>query len=311
MKTAVVFLSMKGETIAPGMKIVNLEKGYTNIMAEYIEEVLHNDLVEIVPERIYSTDHFQMIQEAKEEFEKNDRPAIQPINADIPSCEMVFLGFPNWWATMPMPVFTFLEQYDWTGKKIVPFVTSGGSGFAHALEDLKKTCSKAEILEGLAVLGHEVENEKKKIQDWAWRVYQEEEMKKNLNDFDSFKNEDALNFGLKVCEIAEREYKRPVRIRVVYDDVIVFQYFTGDLVGGEWLDKKEKTVKKTGKSSICTYYHPEEFKEIQGDDSCAMFGGGVPYLINGENHGAFIVSGLRHREDHDLVMKALESIKKN
>ncbi|MBQ7992328.1 MAG: NAD(P)H-dependent oxidoreductase [Solobacterium sp.] len=138
MNVLTVFLSMKGETIAPGMKIVNLEKGYTNIAAEYIHEVTGGDLFEIRPVREYNHDHMKMIYEAKEEFDANARPAIQEYPESIEGYDMIFLCFPNWWATMPMPVFTFLDHFDWTGKTIVPLVTSGGSGFANAPADLAR-----------------------------------------------------------------------------------------------------------------------------------------------------------------------------
>jgi len=79
----------------------------------------------------------------------------------------VFLGFPNWWNTMPMPVIGFLEHYDWQGKRIIPFVTSGGGGFGKSLDDLRKICVGAEIGNGGQFLGHEVESSEQKIAAWA------------------------------------------------------------------------------------------------------------------------------------------------
>ena len=310
MKVLTVFLSMKGETIAPGMKIVNLEKGYTNTAAEYIQQVCGGDLFEIVPVRTYNPVHMKMIYEAKEEFDQNAGPAIQSFPDSIDEYDVIYLCFPNWWATMPMPVFTFLDHFDWNSRVIAPLVTSGGSGFANALKDLEETCKGAVILKGIEIKGHETEASMKKIQDWAWRIRQEEELKKPVNEFDSFDNQTALDFGNAVLRIAEKEYKRPVKIRVTYDNNIIFQYISGDIPGIEWLDRKEKTVKTTGKPSIYLYWHPEEYPELAGDDTQSLFGGGVPYIISGENRGALIVSGLRHREDHDLVMRALSEIRR-
>ncbi|MBE6123042.1 MAG: flavodoxin [Erysipelotrichaceae bacterium] len=167
MKTLTVFLSMKGETIAPGMKIVNLEKGYTNIAAEYVQAAVGGDLFEIEPVRVYNPDHMKMIYEAKEEFDRDARPEIKGFPEHMDEYDLIFLCFPNWWATMPMPVFTFLEHYDWTGKTIAPLVTSGGSGFANALKDLERMCPGAVIKDGLEILGHEVSASEKIIQEWA------------------------------------------------------------------------------------------------------------------------------------------------
>lgn len=308
MKVLTIFFSMKGENIAPGMKIVNLKKGYTNCAAELIQQVTGGDLFEIKPVRVYNPDHMKMIYEAKEEFDRNERPAIKAYPESIDGYDVIFLCFPNWWATMPMPVFTFLDQYDWNGKVIAPLVTSGGSGFANALDDLEKECPGAVILEGMEVLGHEVNDSVKKIQNWAWKTVQTEGLKKPVNEFREFSWETSYEFLQAVRTIAKEKYGRPVKVRVTYDDVIICQFIDGTAAGIEFLDRKEKTVKTTGKPSIELYWHAQEYPELAQDETLAPFGGAVPYLVNGENHGAFIVSGLRHREDHDLLMEALERV---
>ena len=161
------FYSLKGETIAPGMKIVNLEKGHTAVAAEFIQKAVGGDLFEIETVKTYVEDHMKMIYEAKEELEQGIRPELKGF-ADMEKYDIIYLGFPNWWNTLPMPVFTFLEHYDWTGKRIIPFVTSGGGGFGNSIEDLKKTCPGAEISEnGGEFLGHEVETSEEKIGGWA------------------------------------------------------------------------------------------------------------------------------------------------
>jgi len=80
--------------------------------------------------------------------------------------DVVFLGYPNWWGTMPMPVFTFLEAYDFTGKTIVPFCTHGGSGMGHSEGDIKKLCPAAKIAKGLAIHGGSVQKAESAISDW-------------------------------------------------------------------------------------------------------------------------------------------------
>lgn len=165
-KILTVFYSLKGETIAPGMKIVNLEKGHTAVAAEFIQKAVGGDLFEVETVKTYIEDHMKMIYEAKEELEKGIRPELKSY-PDIDGYDTIFLGFPNWWNTMPMPVVGFLEHYNWSGKKIIPFVTSGGGGFGKSIEDMKKICMGAVIENGGEFLGHEVEESEQKIADWA------------------------------------------------------------------------------------------------------------------------------------------------
>ena len=170
-KISIVYYSLKGETIAPGMKIVNLEKGHTAAAAEFIQKAVGGDLIELQTVKTYVKEHMKMIYEAKEELEKGLCPELK-YYPDMSSYDTVFLGFPNWWNTMPMPVIGFLEHYNWQGKKIIPFVTSGGSSFGKSIEDLKKLCPDAEISEGGAFLGHQVESSEAQIAAWAKQALQ-------------------------------------------------------------------------------------------------------------------------------------------
>lgn len=166
-KILTAFFSMTGQTWAGG-GVVDLKKGFTNIAAEYIQQAVGGDLFHIEQVRQYSRDHFTMIDEAKAEWKNHERPALKSFCENLNDYDTIFLGFPNWWGTLPMPVLTFVEHYDWSGKKIIPFVTSGGSGFANALTDLAKSAKGAEISPaGLSVIGTQVESSKARIQSWA------------------------------------------------------------------------------------------------------------------------------------------------
>ena len=77
--------------------------------------------------------------------------------------DTIFVGYPNWWGTMPMCVYTFLEQYDLTGKKIVPFCTNEGSGMGGSERELKKICKGAEIASGLSIHGAEAAKSETKV----------------------------------------------------------------------------------------------------------------------------------------------------
>lgn len=165
-KIAVIYYSLKGETIAPGMKIVNLEKGHTAVAAEFVQKAVGGELIELDTIKTYLKDHMKMIYEAKEELENGIRPELKKY-PDIREYHIIFLGFPNWWNTLPMSVVEFLKHCQWQGKKIIPFVTSGGSGFGRSLEDIKKYCPGAEVSEGRAFLGHLVETSEAEIEEWA------------------------------------------------------------------------------------------------------------------------------------------------
>ena len=165
-KIITVFYSLKGETIAPGMTIVNLEKGHTAAAAEFVQEAVGGDIFEIETVKTYNPDHMKMIYEAKEELEKGIYPVLKSY-PDLSGYDTIFLGYPNWWNTIPTPVFNFLKEYDWTGKRIIPFVTSGGSGLGRSVVDIRSICAGAEISNGGAFLGHEVESSEQIIANWA------------------------------------------------------------------------------------------------------------------------------------------------
>ena len=84
--------------------------------------------------------------------------------------DTVFVGFPNWWGTMPMAMFAFLERYDLKGKRIIPFCTNEGSGMGNSVEDLKKLCAGAVVEEGLSVRGSESEKSGSKVSAWARKM---------------------------------------------------------------------------------------------------------------------------------------------
>ena len=162
----VVFYSRKGENHMPG-GIQVLPKGHTAYAAEFIQKALDADLFEIDTVKPYAENYRQCCMEAVEEFKSNARPEIKGFVADISCYDTIFVCFPCWCGTAPMCVFTFLEHYDLSGKKIVPLCTNEGSGLAKAPEYLAKSCPGAVIAEGLAVLGHQVKDSEADITAWA------------------------------------------------------------------------------------------------------------------------------------------------
>lgn len=139
--------------------------GNTAAIAEMIHKQVGGDLVQIKPVNPYPEDYQQTVDQAKEEQKNNARTAIDTrINPDDYS--VIFLGYPNWWSSMPMPVWTFIEQNGLNGKTIIPFVTHGGGGIAHTVSDLKKLCPKSKILDALSISGNAARSSSAEVTKW-------------------------------------------------------------------------------------------------------------------------------------------------
>ena len=165
-KTLVVFYSRKGENHMPG-GIQILEKGYTAYAAEFIRDALDADIFEIETVKPYAENYRACCMEAVAEVKANARPEIKGFVEDISGYDTIFVCFPCWCGTAPMCVFTFLEHYDLTGKKIVPLCTNEGSGMANSEKDLARSCPGAEVLPGLSVRGHQAKDSEESIAAWA------------------------------------------------------------------------------------------------------------------------------------------------
>jgi flavodoxin len=162
----IVYYSRKGENYWGG-SIKNLSKGNTEIAAEMIQEAVGGDLFQVETVKDYADDYYTCIDEAKKELNQQARPELKEYLDDLDGYDTIFLGYPNWWGTMPMAMFSFLEHYDLTGKRILPFCTNEGSGLGSSEGDLKKLCVGAKVEKGLSIRGCETAKSEKKIADWA------------------------------------------------------------------------------------------------------------------------------------------------
>ena len=165
----IAYFSREGNNYVSG-KIVNLPVGNTEVAAKMILEMAGGDLFRIEAVNVYPKDYTETTEVAQQELRANARPELFGHLEDIDSYDVIILGYPNWWGTMPMPVFTFLEEYDFSGKTIVPFCTHEGSGLGHSEKDIAKICPQATLLKGLAIHGTRVKDAKKDIANWLAKV---------------------------------------------------------------------------------------------------------------------------------------------
>lgn len=169
-KTLVIFFSHTGENYSVG----NISEGNTHIIAKMIGEATDGKLFEIVPEKEYPHDSYDKVVDiAKKEKAEKARPAIKSDIA-VEDYDIIFIGYPNWWADMPMPVYTFLEKHNWKGKIVIPFCTHEGSGLSDTEKYISDACKGATVIKGLAVKGSTAQNNReqarKTVNTWLERL---------------------------------------------------------------------------------------------------------------------------------------------
>lgn len=127
-------------------------RGTTAVTAKNLAEAVGADLYEIRPAVPYTNADLDWTDKTSrssvEMNNKSGRPALADTDADIAAYDVIFVGFPIWWYVAPTIINTFLESYDFSGKTIIPFATSGGSGMGKTNEGLEKSCPGAKLMEG-------------------------------------------------------------------------------------------------------------------------------------------------------------------
>ena len=125
--------------------------GTTRGVSEYLHEVVGGDLIEIEPVNPYPEGYSDALDPAKKEQQENARPEITNMIEHFDSYEVIYLGYPIWWGTTPMIINTLLETYDFSGKTVVPYATSGGTGIDKSIKDIRSEIPDADIKDGLLV----------------------------------------------------------------------------------------------------------------------------------------------------------------
>lgn len=141
--------------------------GNTQYMAYVIAENSGADIFRIEPETPYPTDHDTLVDLAAEEQDADARPAIKDQIENIADYDTIFLGYPNWWGDMPMILYSFLEQYDLSGKTVIPFNTHGGSGFSNTINTIRFLEPDADVLDGLFISRNHIQDAEAEIVEWV------------------------------------------------------------------------------------------------------------------------------------------------
>lgn len=125
--------------------------GNTRKVAQEIARQTGFEVVELELEHPYSTDYNTVLDEAQRDQNAQARPALRTRIEDMGRYGRVFVGYPNWWASIPMPIATFLESYDFSGKTILPFSSNGGGGLGQSVSAIAKLAPSASVTDGLSI----------------------------------------------------------------------------------------------------------------------------------------------------------------
>ena len=164
-KTLIAYYSRADENHFGGaMRYVQV--GNTEIVCNIMKELLPADSFKIEMKNPYSPVYMTCIDEAKKDLRAKARPELISMPDSIDEYDTIILAYPNYWGTMPMAVFTFLENYDFSGKTILPLCTNEGSGMGGSEHDIKRTCPGATVKSGLAITGSSAANSKSAVLRW-------------------------------------------------------------------------------------------------------------------------------------------------
>lgn len=165
MAVLIAYFSRADENYFGGI-LKTLKVGNTEVAAGMAQKLTGADIFKIDPVRPYAKDYNTCINEAQADQRANARPELKAYPESLAQYGTVILCYPNYWGTMPMAVFTFLERYAFAGKTILPLCTHEGSGMGHSEADIKRLCPGAKVGKGLAINGSRVNSAEDDIKKW-------------------------------------------------------------------------------------------------------------------------------------------------
>ena len=164
-KTLIAFYSRADENYFGGaMRYV--KTGNTEIVADIMKDLIPADTFKIEMKNPYSPVYMTCIEEAKKDLRAKARPELVRLPDSIDEYDTIVLAYPNYWGTMPMAVYTFLEAFDFSGKTILPLCTNEGSGMGGSEREIKKTCPGAFLKKGLPITGSNAANSEDSVKSW-------------------------------------------------------------------------------------------------------------------------------------------------
>ena len=144
--------------------------GNTRIVAEKISHIVNGELFEIKTVNEYPVKYNLVVDQAKKEFIAQTRPELINRISNFNEYDVIVIGYPMWWYTCPMAIFSFLENYGFKGKTILPFCTHEGSSLSTSVDDIKKIVPSAIVKDGLAIRGSKVSDSDQLIKTWIQKV---------------------------------------------------------------------------------------------------------------------------------------------
>lgn len=166
MAKLVAFYSRAGENYFGGT-YKYIEVGNTEKIARMIAEKTGAELFKIEQKVPYSKEYTTCTSQAKKDLQAKARPELVSLPKSLDDYDEIYLGYPNYWADMPMAVYTFLEAFNWSGKTIHPFCTHEGSGLSNTERKIQNTCKGASVTKGLAIFGSSVDGAKAAVEEWV------------------------------------------------------------------------------------------------------------------------------------------------
>ena len=143
------------------------QTGNTETVANIIHDNVGGDIVKLETTEAYPSDYDELVDYAQQEQQEDARPELSTVIENIEQYDTIFLGYPNWWGDMPMAVYSFLDEYDLSGKTVIPFVTSGGSGFSDTVSASKEEEPDADVQEGLELSDSETADSEDEVKSWV------------------------------------------------------------------------------------------------------------------------------------------------
>lgn len=140
--------------------------GNTETVANFIHDEVGGDIVKLETQETYPDDYNDLLDVAQEEQSENARPELSTTIDNLDDYDTIFLGYPIWWGDMPMAIYSFLDNYDLSGKTIAPFVTSGGSGLSGTPSNIKNEEPNANVVEGLSIYDSDARSSRNEVVDW-------------------------------------------------------------------------------------------------------------------------------------------------